>query len=323
MDTVHDALAALDLNLVRALDVLLAERHVTKAAARLGVTQSAASHALARLRDELGDPLLVRGAGGALSLTERAERLAPVVRAALAQLAAAWREPVFEAATSRRTFTLGAGDFAELVLLPPLVRRIAAVAPGVNLFLRALTDGNPELAAGKLDAYLAPAREPSAGLYQRHLFDESFVVMMREGHPAASSKLTLERFCALDHLLVAPRGTPGGYVDEALARLGRSRRVALSVPHFLIAPHVVASTDLVMTVAWRIAEAFRKSHRLVVRAPPLALPTFPMHLVWHERTHAEPAHRWLREQVFACAPRSRAARAVPREGELSEADPAL
>ncbi len=323
MDTVHDPLAALDLNLVRALDVLLEERHVTRAAARLGVTQSAASHALARLRDELGDPLLVRGVGGGLSLTERAARLAPVVRAALAQLAAAWREPVFEPASSQRTFHVGAGDFAELVLLPPLVRRIATAAPGVNLFFRAVTDGGPELAAGKLDAYLAPAREPSAGLYQRHLFDESFVVMMRAGHPAASSKLTLERFCALDHLLVAPRGTPGGYVDEALAQLGLSRRVALSVPHFLIAPHVVASTDLVMTVAWRIAAAFRKSHALVVREPPLTLPTFPIHLVWHERTHAEPAHRWLREQVIACAPRSRGSRGAARGGELADADAAL
>lgn len=323
MDTVHDPLAALDLNLVRALDVLLDERHVTRAAARLGVTQSAASHALARLREELGDPLLVRGAGGALSHTERAARLAPVVRAALAQLAAAWREPVFEPATSRRTFHVGSGDFAELVMLPPLMRRIAATAPKVNLFFRAMTEGAAELAVGKLDAYLAPAREPSAGLYQRHLFDESFVVMMREGHPAASSKLTLEKFCALDHLLVAPRGTPGGYVDEALARLGLSRRVALSVPHFLIAPHVVASTDLVMTVAWRIAAAFRKSHSLVLREPPLALPTFPMHLVWHERTHVEPAHRWLREQIFACAPRARAARGASHKDELADADAAL
>ncbi|HRC58747.1 MAG TPA: LysR family transcriptional regulator, partial [Kofleriaceae bacterium] len=136
MSDVHDVLGALDLNLLRSLDALLTERHVTRAAARLGVTQSAASHALARLREEVGDLLLVRGPGGSLLPTPRAEQLGPVVRRALSDIAAAWREQEFVPGSARRTFTIGAGDFAELVLLPALAARLAATAPSVDLFVR-------------------------------------------------------------------------------------------------------------------------------------------------------------------------------------------
>lgn len=313
-------LSALDLNLLRALDVLLAERHVTRAAARLGVSQSAASHALARLRQELGDALLVRGPGGALMPTARAEELGPVVRAALSAIAQAWRGQSFEPTRARRTFTIGAGDFAELVLLPPLVARLAQLAPGVDLFVQLPGDLNTGLATGRLDAVLGPARELGSGCYQRHLFDEVFTVAMRAGHPAATGKLTLDRFCALDHLLIAPRGTPGGFVDEALAQLGRRRRVAVAVPHFLIAPHVVAASDLVMTVASRVAAAYANSHRLVTRPLPLTVPGFSIHLIWHERTQADPAQRWLREQIVASAGRS-ARKGQSPAGVASAAEP--
>lgn len=307
MHTAHDALAAVDLNLLRVLAVVLHEGHVTRAATRLGLTQSATSHALARLRAELGDPLLVRGAGGRMVLTERAQALAPVVTRILDELAAAWRGAAFDPATAQRTFHLGAGDLAELVVLPRLAARLARQAPGVQLFVHAAPlDSGEALAAGTLDVVLSPVRTRDtttlpSGCYQRPLFDESFATAMRAGHPAARGRLTLDRFCALDHLLVAPRGTAGGFVDDALAAIGRTRRVAVAVPHFLVAPAVVAATDLVVTLPARIIAAVARSHRLASRPPPLALADFTLHAIWHERTHDQAAHQWLREQIAAAA----------------------
>lgn len=304
MRTVHDDLAAVDLNLLRVLDVVLAERHVTRAAARLGLTQSAASHALARLRTQLDDPLLVRGPRGGLVPTARAEALQPVVAHALAELAAVWRGGGFTPATARRTFHVAAGDYAELVLLPALAARLARVAPGVDLFVRAVPDDIAgALAAGAVDVVLAPARprDLTGGCFQRALFDETFVCAVRDGHPQARGRLTLDRFCALDHLLIAPRGTAGGFVDDALAALGRRRRVAVAVPHFLVAPPVLGATDLIATVPRRIAAAFAPMIALAVRPPPIALTGFTIHLLWHERAGADPAQRWLRDQIAAVA----------------------
>ena len=305
MRDVHDGLSGIDLNLLLALDALLAERHVTRAAARLGLSQSAASHALARLRDLLDDPLLVRGPRGAMLPTPRALVLTPLVERALVEVAAVLRPPeVFDPRTSRRTLRIGAGDYAELVLLPALFARMAEQAPGIDLFVRTVPDDIPAgLAAGDVDLALAPIRpqDTSAACYQRLLFDETFVCAVRRGHPATRQRLTLDRFCAMDHLLIAPRGTPGGYVDDALTARGRTRRVALAVPHFLIVPHVIARTDLIVTLASRIAAAFAESHGLATLRPPVDVPGFAIHMIWHERAHGDAAQRWLRDQLAAVA----------------------
>lgn len=319
----HDPLRQLDLNLLRALDALLVERHVTRAAARLALTQSAASRALARLREALGDPLLVRGPSGALLPTPRAEQLGPVVRRALEELAAAWRGEAFEPRTARRRFTLTGADYAELVLLPGLTARLAELAPGVQLAFLSMPHELPgALASGAVDALLAPpgpGAPAGAGFYQRPLFDESFVVAMRAGHPAATGKLTLDRFCNLSHLLIAPRGQPGGAVDDALAALGRRRHVAVSVPHFLVAPHVIAASDLVITMAMRMVAAFSSMFELVTRPPPLPVPGFSIHLQWHERTHADAGQRWFREQVAHVAAHLKVPRGIRAAGEASAA----
>jgi DNA-binding transcriptional LysR family regulator len=240
--------------------------------------------------------------------TPRAVALAPLINRALADVAAALRrsEP-FVPATAKRTFLLGAGDYAELVLLPKLAARLASSAPGIDLFIRAVPDDIPAaIALGDLDAVIAPARPRDVagpGIFQRLLFEEQFVCAVRAGHPATTRRLTLDRYCSLDHLLIAPRGTYGGLVDDALATLRKRRRVALAVPHFLIVPHVVASTDLVVTLASRVAAAFTNTHDLVMLRPPteLALDGFPMHLLWHERAHADDAQRWFRDQIAVVA----------------------
>jgi DNA-binding transcriptional LysR family regulator len=304
MHAVHDGLAAMDLNLVVALDALLAERHVTRAATRLGITQSAASHALARLRDLLGDPLLVRGAGGAMVPSAMALRIAPQLRKVLEDLAGVLRGESFDPATARRTFRIGASDYVELVLLPKLSARLARLAPGVDLWVHTFEDrGDTELATGKLDCVLAPPHRSArpSGMFEKVLLHESFTCVMRAGHPLAGSRLTLARYCEVPHLMVAPRGTPGSFVDDALAAVGRTRRVALAVPHFLVVPYVIAGTDLVATLASRIAALFATTLDLVRVAPPIAIAKFAIALAWHERNHHDAAQRWFRDQVAAVA----------------------
>ena len=304
MHGVHDGLAGVDLNLVVALDALLAERHVTRAAHRLGITQSAASHALARLRDQLGDPLLVRGPGGAMVPSALAARIAPQLRKVLDDLAGVLRGESFEPATARRAFHIGAGDYVELVVLPRLSARLARLAPGIDLWVHTFDDwGDAELASGTLDCVIAPPRRNArpSGMYERAILDESFTCVMRGGHPLAGSRLTLARYCEQPHLMVAPRGTPGSLVDDALAAVGRSRRIAMAVPHFLVVPYVIAATDMLATLASRIAALFATTLDLVMAPPPVAIARFAIALAWHERNHRDPAQRWLRDQIAAAA----------------------
>jgi DNA-binding transcriptional LysR family regulator len=302
MNRVHDgSLAGVDLNLLVVLDALLAERHVTRAARRVGLTQPAASHALARLRSLFDDPILVRGPGGGLIPTPRAEALAPVLRASLDGLATALRgEPVFDPPTAQRTFRIAINDHAELVLLPALVERLSRIAPGIELWMVAVTrDPEVELIAGTIDCAIGvwPGRPWPSGIYQRRLFDSDFQCVVRARHPAARRRLTLARFAALPHLLVSPRGGRGGIVDVALAAHGLTRRVAVTVPHFLIAPHLIAASDMIVTLATRIARTFARPFRLLMLPPPVELRAFTETLVWHERLHHDPAQRWLRDQL--------------------------
>lgn len=305
MHATHDELRAVDLNLVLALDALLAERHVTRAAARLGITQSAASHALGRLRDLLGDPLLVRGPKGAMLPTPRATELAPAVHRILEDLAGVLRgQGGFDPATAKHAFHIGAADYIELVVLPKLVERLARIAPGIDIWIHHIAEfGDAELAAGVLDVVIGPPRRAlrPAGSYEKILFDERFTCIVRKGHPLADARMTMARYAGASHVLVAPRGTPGSLVDDALAAVGRTRRVAVAVPHFLVVPHVVAASDLVATLPERVAAFFADMVGLARAAPPVELAPFQMALAWHERMHEDPRHRWLREQLIAVA----------------------
>jgi len=310
MHSVH--LGAIDLNLLVAFDALLAERNVTRAARRVGLTQPAMSHALGRLRDILGDPILVRSGSGMLA-TARAEALEEPIRRALREIDDALRGgPTFDPKVARRTFTLAIGDYGELVVLPPLLARLAREAPGIDLRVLAIPEDYGRLVEdGSFDLVINPiATGLGAGLVQQKLFDERFVCVLRKGHRAAKN-LDLASYVALPHALIAPRGRAGGFVDDALAARGLSRRVALTVPHFLVAPLVVAASDLVLTVAERIARTFAAMAPLEILEPPLPLRGFSMWQVWHERRRNDPAHAWLRTvitEVCADAKKVRKAR---------------
>jgi DNA-binding transcriptional LysR family regulator len=297
-------LGSVDLNLLVVLDALLVERNVTRAAARVGITQSAASHALARLRSLTGDELLVRGKDGMVP-TPRGEGLAAPVRKALDEIARALAPPgAFDPATAKGRVVLGTSDYGELVLLPRVYARLAREAPRIDLRVLTLpADMAAPLASGAVDLAIAPLRpeDERPGIYGKKLFEERFVCVVRNGHPLATKKLTIARFAAAPHALIAPRGTDGGFVDDALARLGLKRRVAIAVPHFLVAPHLVASSDLILTLAERVARVLAAPLGLTVLAPPseLALERFTMSAVWHERTHGDPTQRWVRDLLVA------------------------
>lgn len=280
-----------------ALDALLQATSVTAAARQLGVTQSAMSHTLARLRRDLQDPLLVRS-GRRLVPTARAEQMAPRLREAVQALEAAVAAPAaFDPATARRGFRIAMPDYGELVMLPPLIARLEREAPGVDLaIVRASTEA---LDAGEVDVVLQPRRreDDRAGVRARALFRDRFVCVLRHGHPL-SEALTVERFAAARHLLIAPRGRPGGIVDEALAERGLERRTVVTAPSFLAAPYLVARSDLVLTLAERVARLVATGLPLHILSHPLELPGFTTSMIWHERMEHDPAHIWLRT-VFA------------------------
>ena len=289
----------LDLNLLVTLDTLLAERHVTRAAARLHLSQPAVSVQLARLREAFGDPLLIPGPRGMLP-TARAEALRGPLREALAGLQAAVAPTApFDPAAADATWTIAATDYSGLAVVAPTLARLRGAAPRTRL---AIVESAPRRVAGlaeggEIDLALQTMDRIDPALHARKLFDERYVLVARRGHPRLRRKPSLATFCALEHVLVSPDGGGfSGVTDTALGALGRQRRVVLSLPHFLGAMSAVASSDLVAMLPQRLT-AGRAD--LQTFEPPLQVPGFEMGMAWHDRRHRDPGHRWLREQVLA------------------------
>ena len=296
-------LVGVDLNLLTALDALLEEASVTRAAGRLHLSQPAVSHALRRLRELLGDPLLVRTPRG-LQPTPRARELRPQVRAALAAAAEVLQAaPPFDPATAERTFKLTGADQAAVAILPRLIPRLAAVAPGVRLTLQpapaelgsALVNGDVELAIG---VWRAP---PPPALRQADFWPETFTCVCRRGGPLARGKLDLARYLGARHLVVAPGGRPGSMIDDVLARAGHARTIVLTVPQFLLAPPVIAATDLLWTAPRALARAYAAVLPLTLRDVPFAIPCFTLAMRWHVRFDRDPGLAWLRGELAAAA----------------------
>jgi len=298
MHMLHDrSLSAIDLNLLVALRALLNERHVTRAAQRIGLSQSATSHALSRLRDLLGDPLLVRS-GRELALTPRAARLLPGLERGLSDLQnAITGEPEFDASSARRSFAIGTSDYMQALIMGPLLGELAVHAPGIDLSFLVFPNVRELLESGAIDLALSVPLGELRAMLRQALFVEDFVCMVRRDHPQIRRAPSLDKYLAQRHVVVAPSGTPGGFVDTLLAERGLERRVALRVTNFLIAPVVVCETDLINTMPARLARQLAKRYPLRLLPPPLELPTFEHSMYWHPRLDQDPAQRWLRELV--------------------------
>lgn len=300
---------AYDLNLLIVFDAVMRERSVTRAAARVGLSQPATSHALARLRLMLGDELFVRTPTGMVP-TLRAEELAPVLRRALDAIERAFEAPRFDPALAEREFTLALDNRAALALAAPLAAEVARIAPGVRLRLRpsGTLDIAGELDRGELDLAVVgdPGRAPGERFGSRLLFQDPFVLVMRAGHPARDDRPSLAWVAGLPHLDISSSGDDLRVLDEALATKGLSRRVVLSAP-YLSAPALVAQSDMVAVVGRRVAAEFARVHAVAVRPLPRLAGTRPAAaqavMTWHRRSDGVAAQLWLRDVLHGVANR--------------------
>ncbi len=306
---------SVDLNLLVALDALLSERNVTRAASRLSLSQSAMSATLARLRALFGDPLLLRTAGGMLPTSKGLEVAAPV-KQVLADIGRLVQQAdAFAPATAQVTFTIAASDYVEYAILPRLVDYLEANAPLARLAVRAMDFGavGRQLETGEVDLGILGAGFAPPNARSRPLFLERFVCVVRRDHPRIKDRLTLDEFCALDHLLVAPSGSGfTAQTDDALAAIGRRRQVRLSVPHFLLVPEILVRSDMIVALPERLARGYRDRFRIFDL--PLEVPPFAIVEVWHERTHRDPALVWLRQVLTELTREKVAAVAARRSG---------
>lgn len=304
----------LDLNLLRVFDEVMTERSLTRAAHKLALTQPAVSNALRRLRQALGDELIQRS-GQAMLPTPRALALWPAVREALRQLQEVITPSVFVPGSANTTFVLAMADATAAELMPGLVEVMDREAPGISIRVVPLTTRDPrrllelesaDLAIGYFPAALADltartqAGEAVAFAHQR-LFSGEYVCVMRRGHPLAGLPLTLDRYCAARHMLVSFSGRPFGFVDEALALLGRERRIVLTVNQFFTAGKVVAHSNLLTVLPRHFVNVTGFAEQLVLRELPYPVPAVHIDTLWHHRMHRDSAHEWLRATLLTLA----------------------
>ncbi|HKS88446.1 MAG TPA: LysR family transcriptional regulator [Stellaceae bacterium] len=313
MNTTH--FERLDLNLLRVFEALIEERSATRAGARLGLTQSAISHALNRLRYVLRDDLFVRGPDG-MQPTERAAEIAPRLRQGLTQLQIALAPSEFMPANTDRRFTITCTEFAGAVLLPALLARLRVEAPYASLNVLPSNLGVAEtVRSGRADLAIGSFRRVPEWADNEPLFSETRVWVLSADHPAAREELTLERLAELPHLVIAATGedqhaiegyvidhglerlvtrTDGGILQGALVARGLRRNVTVTTPHFVAALAAVSQSDIAALVPRRLATAFMGRYRLVLFEPPYPSPPFEMMTLWHRDHGEQPAIAWLR-----------------------------
>jgi DNA-binding transcriptional LysR family regulator len=299
-----------DLNLLVSLDALIDEGNVTRAAARLNVSQPALSAQLARLREMFGDPLLVPSRSGrGMIPTARALELRVPLHIALNDLeAVVKRPPAFDPLTADRTFAIAASDNATVVLGAGLIEHIQKVAgPGVRVSFRS---PNPDLIAtqlerGEVDLLIGSERMVPTDMKTRRLIEERYLVAQRKGHPRGRKPLDLKTYCSLSHVLVSTGGGSfRGDIDEQLEKIGRRRRVVLSIHQFILAPMFLRITDYVATLPARFVDRFTDD--LDTFELPFKARGFTLSAAWHPRNQADSSHIWLRKQLSAIAPRPEA-----------------
>jgi DNA-binding transcriptional LysR family regulator len=298
-------ISATDLNLLVAFEALLEEHSVSRAAARVGLSQPAMSSALNRLRGLFADQLFVR-TGRGVEPTPRALELAGPVRAGLEHLRRAIEgEAAFDPACSERTFRLAMTDYAEWLLLGPLMRQLDRHAERIQLQVRRLDrlfqPPEAELRAGSIDlaiGFFGDARTMQEGSLAETLFEEENVVIARRGRKGA---MTLDAFTAARHAAIIYRPEPWGVIDQELAALGRRRRLCLAVPHFQTVIDAVAASNLIACVPRRLAQYFHGVLGLKVAPVPFPMPPFHTRMVWHRHTGDDPAMRWLLSELRQAA----------------------
>ena len=314
IEPTHTNFRTLDLNLLRVFDEVMAEKSLTKAARNLSITQPAVSNALRRLRETLGDDL-VRREGHGITPTPFALMLWPNVRQALDQLQTALVPQLFIPAEARNAFVLAMADATAAELMGGLAQELEHHAPKVSIRVLPLTTRDPrnllnegvaDLALGYFPAVLADltakaqSGEAVAFEHQR-LYDGEYVCVMRSGHPLAQKNITLDEFCNARHLLVSFSGRPYGFTDEALASMGRHRRVVMTVNQFFTAGRVVVNSDLLTVLPKHFVPTTGIADELFMCDLPFKVPTLHVDALWHRRKQAQSDHVWLRQVLIQIA----------------------
>jgi len=286
-----------DLNLFIVFDAIYTEANLTRAGQIVGITQPAVSNALARLRETFNDPLFVRTAQGMVP-TPMAQNIIGPVRNALSLLRVSVQESrIFNPLQANKTFRISMTDLTEAVILPPLFQRLRRLAPAVVIesFLCKRRETTKELAAGRLDFAVDAPLNTDPQVRHVKLMQDQYVCAMRQGHPMAKERISLDDYMSLTHIHISSRRNGLGYVDLALGKMGLQRRIALRSQHYLMASQVLQQTDMVMTVP----ERFARRHQLNYASLPVNdVPPLETHLYWHESTDQDPANRWMREQMI-------------------------
>src|SRR4051812_9651340 len=290
----------LDLELLVTLDTLLAERNVTRAARRLHLSQPALSARLTRLRDIFEDQLLLPAQRGMVPTQRALDLQGPLHDALEAVRRVVAQGARFEPSTAQVTIAIAASDYTQYCVLMPLAAALRTEAPGIRIVWRTIDASvlTAQMERGEVGLALMTPESAPEQLRMRKLYREHYVAIVRADHPVVHGQVDLEVFCALDHVVVSPQG--GGFsgpADAALQAVGRSRRVVLSAPGFLIVPEIIARSVMIALVPYRIARD--RTGRLQLMEPPIAVPGFEMAMVWHDGTTTHPAQRWLRERIAA------------------------
>lgn len=295
----------IDLHLIRVLHTVLTERSVSRAALRLGMYQPAVSAALKRLRELAGDPLLVRSGASMVPTVAGLRMIEPaaeILRSAEMLFSDA---RAFDPATARQTFSLAASDYLDPLFLPQLVTQLKSAAPNCGIDIHPLSadaDYRAHLAQGHYDVVIGNWPKPPQELHLGRLFGDEVVSLVANHHPAARRGWDVEAWLAAEHIAPTPTH-PGarGFIDEHLASQGLVRNITARCPHFGLIPAMVAGSLLVLTTGRQYAERYVGVLPVQVLACPVAFPRMMYYQLWHERTHASSAGRWLREQIKTVA----------------------
>lgn len=287
---------SLDLNLLIALKALLEEKHVTRAAYRVGLSQPAMSRALARLRIMFKDPLLVKTAGG-FGLSARGSEIYQPLLQLFTDLNQIISPPASDPAAMTGEIVIATRDNEMVAILPGVINYLSQNAPGLTLRVLSFTGDNLNLLEdNQVDFIITGSESNSSNLFRSVLYKEDHVCLVAADNPLAK-KFTLENFAKMDHCLVSISGFGPGRVDKFLAEKGLKRNITVRVPHFFAAALIVASTNLVVTLPRRVGMALLQMQKVKLLPPPLKIPSFPIYLYWHVRNQNNPVHKWLRRVI--------------------------
>ena len=301
----------IDLNLLTYLDVLLREKNVTRAANQLGISQPAMSNSLRRLRVMFDDPLLVRTSEG-MTPTERAERLKPVIRNVLSTVDKVVQpQKSFDAAGSERVFRIMASDYAESTLVRPILRRLRQEAPGIILDIMTPSDVSfLDVEQGKVDMAINRFDEIPESFHQQTIWSDSFACLFSVDNPILHD-FSLDSYLQAQHIWVSKTGmgvgvgmNPGdvqhlGWVDEALTRMKKKRRISVFTRHYQAAMLLAEEKDLIVTIPARAARMQQNNPRLMIKQPPFSIPSIDLKMAWSPLLHHNPAHQWMRRLIVS------------------------